>query len=165
MSVLSPNPQASYPTTMVMTRTTSVQLNPVVTAAAYTANQCVGGRLIFNNILGTQQSGVLQNVTVGCRITNAVGYKLYLFTANPSNTTVTDRTSITLSPLDVPYLVDVITLGGADTTLGPSISVTDNIGRAVVSTTQALYGILLTTGAPTYTSANDIFVTLTVLQD
>lgn len=166
MSVLSPVTQASYPSTQVLTRTVTVQLQPTVTASsAYVANNCVGGRLIFSNILGVQQSGVVQNITIACKTAQTTGYKLYLFTDNPSNTTITDKATPTLNVLDLPKLVDVITLGASDSTLTPTLNVTDNIGRAVVSPTNNLYGILLTTGTPTYTASADLFVTLTVLQD
>jgi len=166
MSVLSPIPQASYPATMVITRTVTVQVQPTITASsAYVANNCVGGKLTFSNILGQQQSGVVQNITVACKTAQTTGYKLYLFTANPSNTTITDKATPTLSVLDLPNLVDVITLGASDSTLTPTLNVADNIGRAVVSSTTNLYGILLATGTPTYTTNDAIFVTLTVLQD
>lgn len=166
MSVVSPNPQTTYPSTLVLTRTVSVQLQPSITASsAYVANNCVGGRLIFNNILGGQQSGVVQSITVACKTTQTTGYKLYLFTANPSNTTVSDKTAVTLNPLDLPNLVDVITLGAADSSLTATLNVADNIGRAVVSPTTNLYGILITTGTPTYVAISDLYVTVTVLQD
>lgn len=166
MSTVNPTPQTSYPTQQILTRTATVQVQPIITASsAYTANNCVGGKLTFSNIFGSQQSGVVQNITVTCKTAQTSGYKLYLFSDNPSNTTITDKATPTLSVLDVPKLVDVITLGTADSTLTPTINVTDNIGRAVVSTTTNLYGILLTTSTPTYVASTDLFVSLTVLQD
>lgn len=166
MSVLNPNPQATYPAQHVMTRTAQVQLNPLVTASsAYTALNCVGGKLVFANIAGPQQSGVVQSVTVTCKTTQTTGYKLYIFTGNPGTTTITDKTTPTTSNTDLPYLMDVITLGSVDSSLTGSINTTDNIGRAFVSQDQNLYGILVTNATPTYTAARDIFVTLTVLQD
>ena len=166
MSALNPIPQSSYPTHQILTRTNTVILQPLVTASsAYTANNCVGGRLIFPNIFGAQQSGIVQNITVTCRTTQSTGYKLYIFSDNPSNTTITDKATPTLNALDVPKLVDVITLGTADSTLTPTINVTDNIGRAIVSPTPNLYAILLTTATPTYTAITDLFVSITVLQD
>lgn len=167
MSVLNPNPQTTYPAHHVMTRTAQVQLQPLVTASsAYTALNCVGGRLVFANVAGPQQSGVVQSVTVTCKTVQTTGYKLYLFTGNPSFTTITDKATPTLNANnDIQHLMDVITLGSADSSLTGTINVTDNIGRAFVSKDQNLYGILVTNATPTYTATRDVFVTLTVLQD
>ncbi len=166
MSVLNPNLQTTYPAHHVMTRTAQVQLNPLVTASsAYTALNCVGGKLVFANVAGPQQSGVVQSVTVTCKTTQTTGYKLYIFTGNPGTMTITDKATPTTSNNDLPYLMDVITLGSVDSSLTGSINVTDNIGRAFVSQDQNLYGILVTNATPTYTATRDVFVTLTVLQD
>jgi hypothetical protein len=93
------------------------------------------------------------------------GYKLYLFNDIPGSTTIADKATPSLNAADLPKLLDVITLGSADSILGKTINVTDSIGRAYVSTTQSIYGILVTTGTPTYTAATDVIITLTVLQD
>jgi hypothetical protein len=166
MSVLNPNPQATYPAQHAITRTAQVQLNPVITtASAYTALNCVGGKLVFANIAGPQQSGIIQNVTVACKTTQTTGYKLYLFTGNPGVTTIVDKATPALSNTDLPYLMDVITISTADNSLTGTINTTDNIGRAFVSVDRNLYGILVVSNTPTYTGNNDLYVTLTVLQD
>jgi hypothetical protein len=143
-----------------------VQLIPTITASsAYVANNSVGGKLTFANVAGAQQSGIIQNITVASKSAQTTGYKLYIFTGNPTVTTIADKATPALSNTDLPYLMDVFTLGSSDSTLGPTINVLDNIGRAFVSQNQNLYGILVTNATPTYTTSTDIFVTLTVLQD
>jgi hypothetical protein len=158
--------QPALPQTFVVTKTAQVTVPLTVTASsAYTANNSVGGLIRFRNITGGQQSGVVQNVTVLCQSVQTTGYKLYLFNDIPGNTTVADKATPSLNAADLSKLLDVITLGTADSILSKTINVTDSIGRAYVSTTQALYGILVTTGTPTYTAATDVIITLTVLQD
>lgn len=158
--------QPTAPSTFVVTRTAQVTVPLAVTASqAYVANNSVGGLIRFPNISGPQQSGVVQSVTVLCLSTQTTGYRLYLFNDIPERTTVTDRATPSLNALDLPRLQDVITLGGADSIIGRTINVTNNIGRAYVAPTESLYGILVTTGTPTYTSTRDVLVTLTVLQD
>jgi hypothetical protein len=125
----------------------------------------VGGLIKFNNITGPQQSGVVQSLTVQCQSSQTTGYKLYLFNDTPSSTTIADKATPTLSALDLPKLMTVITLGSADSTIGKTINVTDSIGRSFTTTTQSLYGILVTTGTPTYTAVTDVSVVLTVMQD
>ena len=158
--------QATAPQHFIYTRTAQVTVPLTVTASsAYVANNSVGGLIKFNNIAGPQQSGVVQNITVQCQSSQSTGYKLYLFNDNPSSTTIADKATPSLNAVDLPKLLDVITLGSADSMLGKTINVTDNIGRAFQATTQTLYGILTTTATPTYTAATDVTVVLTVMQD
>ena len=165
MPAFQPN-QTTAPQTFVVTRTAQVTVPLTVTASsAYVANNSVGGLIRFRNITGPQQSGVVQNVTVLSQSVQTTGYKLYLFNDAPGSTTVTDKATPSLNAVDLPKLLDVITLGTADSTLGKTINITNNIGRAYIATTQTLYGILVTTTTPTYTAATDVIITLTVLQD
>ena len=158
--------QPTGPQTFIYTRTAQFQVPLTVTASsAYVANNSVGGLIRFNNITGPQHSGVIQNVTVTSLSTQTTAYKLYVFSDNPSSTTIADKATPALNAADVFKLIDVITLGAADSVIGRTINVTNNIGRAFVTPTQTLYGVLVTTGTPTYTSTSDITITLTVLQD
>jgi hypothetical protein len=158
--------QPALPQTFVVTKTAQVTVPLTVTASsAYVANNSVGGLIRFRNITGGQQSGVVQNVTVLCQSVQTTGYKLYLFNDIPGSTTVADKATPSLNAADLPKLLDVITLGSADSILGKTINVTNGIGRGFNATTQALYGILVANSTPTYTAATDVVVTLTVLQD
>lgn len=165
MPAFQPN-QTTAPQTFVVTRTAQVTVPLTVTASsAYVANNSVGGLIRFRNITGPQQSGIVQNVTVLSQSVQTSGYKLYLFNDAPGSTTVTDKTTPSLNAVDLPKLLNVITLVSADSTIGKTIHVTNGIGVGFITTTQTLYGVLVTTGTPTYTSTTDISVTLTVLQD
>lgn len=158
--------QQTAPQHFIYTRTGQVTVPLRVTASsAYVANNSVGGLIMFNNITGPQQSGIIQNVTVLCQSSQTTGYKLYLFNDNPSSTTIADKATPSLNAADLPKLLDVITLGTADVTLGKTISVTNSIGRGFIAPTQTLYGVLMTTGTPTYTAASDVSIVLTLLQD
>lgn len=150
----------------IYTRTAQVTVPLRVTASsAYTANNSVGGLIKFNNIAGPQQSGIIQSLTILCQSTQTTGYKLYIFNDTPSSTTITDKVTPSLSAVDLPRLISVVTLGSADSTIGKTINVTEGIGRAFNSTTQSLYGILVTTGTPTYTAVTDVSVLMCVMQD
>jgi hypothetical protein len=158
--------QPALPQTFVVTKTAQVTVPLIVTASsAYVANNSVGGLIRFRNITGGQQSGVVQNVTVLCQSVQTTGYKLYLFNDIPGNTTVADKATPSLNAADLFKLLDVITLGSADSTLSKTINVTNNIGRGFNATTQTLYGILVALNTPTYTAVTDVSITLTILQD
>lgn len=166
MSVFNPITLQSYTTSQILSRTVSVTVTPVVDAVnPHKLNWSTGGLLVFNNILGPQKSGLVQNLTVTTKSTQSITYKFYLLTDNPSSSTIKDLLAVTFNTADLPKLVDVITLGSADSTLTSTINVTDNIGRSVVAPTSTLYGILINTSPVTYTSTNDVSITLTVIQD
>lgn len=166
MAQSNPN-KLTYPVNQVVTRTASVTLIPTITASsAYASNNCVGGKLTFANIAGSQQSGVVQSIHVATKSVQTGGYKFYLFNNNPGSTTFTDKANTSINAADIPSLIGVYTLGSADNSLGTvTIQVLDNIGKAFVATTPNLYGELMTTGTPTYASASDVIITLTVMQD
>jgi hypothetical protein len=165
MPAFQPN-QTTAPQTFVVTRTAQVTVPLTVTASsAYVANNSVGGLIRFRNITGPQQSGVVQNVTVLCQSVQTTGYKLYLFNDAPGSTTVADKATPSLNAADLSKLLSVTNLGAADSILGKTINSTTSIGLGFNTTTQTLYGILLTTGTPTYTAATDVSIMLTVLQD
>jgi hypothetical protein len=165
MPTFQPN-QTTAPQTFVVTRTAQVTVPLTVTpSSAYVANNSVGGLIRFRNITGPQQSGIVQNVTVLSQSVQTTGYKLYLFNDIPERTTVTDKVTPSLNAVDLPKLLNVITLGSADSTIGKTINVTNGIGVGFIATTQTLYGVLVANSTPTYTAATDVSVTLTVLQD
>ena len=116
MAVFQPNQTSGPgPQNFVYTRTAQVTVPLTVTASsAYVANNSVGGLIKFNGITGPQQSGVVQSLTVQCQSSQTTGYKLYLFNDLPSSTTISDKATPSLSALDLPKLVTVVTLGSSE---------------------------------------------------
>ena len=146
--------------------TSQTQVNPTITASsAYTAGYVVGGKLTFSNVVrGT--SGVVQSVSIACKSVQTSGFKLYLFTTNPSNSTWADKTAPSINSADVPYLLDVINLSAYDSGLGTmTLYTSDNVGRAFNAASSNLYGVLVTTATPTFASSSDLFIDIVVLED
>jgi len=160
--------QTTQPVSIASTAVTaSVQVTPTVAAAAYAAGNEVGGLLTFANAFRSASSGIIQSVVITCKsIQTAIGMKLYLFKANPSNTTWTDKTTPAINAADITNLIGVYSLANGDSGLG-TVTVWNlpGIGQGVVGSTTSLYGVLVTTGAPTFASTSDITVTVSVLQD
>ena len=146
---------------------TTITSSPTVTASsAYTLNNQVGGLLTFASATGPLLSGILQSIRVTSKSVQTTGLKLYFFTTNPTNSTWTDKTAPAINAADIPFLAGEYTLGGADSGLGThTIWNLDGIGKAFASATSTLYGILVTTGTPTFASTSDISVTISVLKD
>jgi hypothetical protein len=147
--------------------TSQVQVVPTVSTSAYTAGNVVGGLLTFTNaVAGTVLSGVLTSVAVTVRGTQTAGFKLYLFSASPAGT-FTDRTAPAIASADAPLLLDVVTLGAADSGLGANVTTynTDAISRSLVLAGTSLFGVLITTGTPTFGTTTAVAVTVSILRD
>ncbi len=142
--------------------------NPVGSVSpAYSAGDVVGGVLSFASALPAFSGGVglLQSIKITCKSVQTAGFKLYLFSANPSNTTWTDNAAPNMNVADLPNLLGVYSLTGNDSGLGTmTIYNLDGIGKVVnVNSSTTLYGVLVTTGTPTLTSTTDISVALGIL--
>ena len=159
VSAANPLPSAVY------SRTSKVAVTPTVTTAAYTAGNVVGGILTFSGVFDSANAGMLQAIRVRAKSVQTAGLKLYLFPSSPAGT-LTDKTAPALSATDVFNAIGPFTLGSADSGLGTETTWTlEGIGAAIVGSAANLYGVLVTTGTPTWGSTADVNVELTVLKD
>ena len=151
----------------VLGRTSAPSVTPTLTAAsAYTAGNVVGGLLTFASAVDAALSGILQRVTINCKSVQTAGFKLYVFAANPSSSTFTDKTAPAIAAADVGKLVDVIALASPDSGLGThTLYVADGLADAFVLAAASLYAVLVTTATPTFGSTSDISVSLGILKD
>lgn len=148
-------------------KTTTVDFTPTITASsAYTAGYEVGGLLTFSNALSSAGTGILQSITIKIKSQHSEGFKLYLFKANPSSSTWTDKTAPSINAADLPSLVGMYPLTVSDNGLGSmSIYNLDGIGKVLNPGATTLYGVLVTTSTPTFSSTTDLTVSIGVLQD
>jgi len=151
----------------ILGRTSKVLVSPVVTASSvYTAGNLVGGKMTFSNVFDSANSGVLQSVRVRCKSVQSMNLKLYLFTSDPSGSTWTDKAAPAIVAADIPKVVGPFLLTSADNGLGTETTwELDGIGAAIVSGSADLYGVIVTTGTPTFASTSDMSVELTTIKD
>jgi len=151
----------------ILGRTSRIMVTPTVTASsAYTAGYEVGGLMTFSNVFGSADSGILQSIRVKCKSVQTTGLKLYLFTTNPTNSTWTDKAAPAINAADIAGLTGPFALSSPDSGLGTETTwELDGIGAAYVSDNTNLYGVLVCTGTPTFTSTSDVSVSLVTLQD
>ena len=153
----------------VAARTANPLVTPVVTAAAaYASGNVVGGKMTFAGCVDGAGSGLLQSIRLAFRSVQTVGFKLWLFAADPAASTFTDKAAPSIASADVDKLIGVYALGGGgDSGLGVHTLYTlDGIGKAFsVASGAALYGVLTTTGAPTFAATGDLSVALGILKD
>lgn len=150
----------------ILGQVSDTPLTPAVTAGAYTAGNVVGGLLHFTNVFGPAFSGTLTDVLVKSKSVQTTGYKLYLFSQNPTHSTWTDKAAAAINVADLPYLLGMWTLGASDSGLGTeTTNQLDAINSAIESVNQDLYGILIAVATPTYTSTSDVTVSVRVRQN
>jgi hypothetical protein len=144
-----------------------VSVAPTVTASAYSTGNCLGGLMTFASMLDAALTGTLQSIQVVSKSALTCGLKLYLFNANPTGSTFTDKAAPSIAAADITKLVGVYTLSQADSGLGThTIWVLDAIGKTVsVASGSTLYALLTVQGTPTPASTSDITATLSVLKD
>ena len=162
----------------------SVTATPTITAigntssvggTSYNVGQVLGGLLTFANTVNpTTLSATIDSVVVTSKTPQPVGgFRLYLFKANPSNSTWTDRATPAISNTDLTSLIGVYSLEGTDDTGlggGTLYQSTPGVGagnspKVMVLGNTSLYGVLTVAGAPlSFYSNSDISVTVNVLK-
>lgn len=149
-------------------KTVAVTVTPTVTTAnAYGTNYVVGGLLTFANAFTAKGSGVVQALTVTCKRIETMGFTLFLFAGNPSNTTWTDAAVAAINAADINLVRGPIQLGNSNALGTMTVANSYGLGLAMSPGTTSLYGVLLSNAALTnnFTSTSDISVTATILQD
>ena len=140
----------------------SASVTPVISTTAYTTNYEAGPLMSFT---GLPADGTLMSIVATCKSVQSIGLKLYLFNANPSHTTWTDKTAPAINALDIGFLIGTYVLGAPDSGLGTvSLLILDNIWKAyTIPSGTTLYGILTVQGAPTFASTSDLTVSVSVI--
>lgn len=149
--------------------TSQVQVLPTVTSAsAYAVGNVVGGVMTFANAVNSSVlSGVLESISIAIKSLQTSSFKLYLFKANPTSSTFTDKSAPAIAVADAINLLDVYSFTTPDNGLGNNVTlyVSDAINRSFVASTSSLYAVLITLGTPTFSSTTDVVTTLSILRD
>lgn len=144
-----------------------LQVTPVVsTTPAYTAKDAVGSQMTFANaVRATGGSGTIMAVQIEDKGQQRIATDLVLF--DRSITAATDNAIFAPTDAELAFCIGVIPILAADYYDFSTNSVASQKGvnlPFVLSGTD-LFAQLVTRGTPTYTSVNDIVVTLTIQQD
>jgi len=149
----------------------TVSLTPtslaVTASSAYSSGQFLGGLLTFTSATRLSAgSGLLQTAILADASKQNALVDLILFNANPSSTTVTDKTTADIAAADLPKVIGVahITDCISLSTRGLCLAQTQAIPVTLASGT-TLYGVMVVRGTPTYPSTSAVGLTLTFLQD
>lgn len=150
-----------------------VSVTPTVTATAYnaTTKNSVGGKQTLANAVGTSGGiAILQSVMVTDKANQKAPLTIILFDSDPSAGTYTDNGQVNLST-DISKVIrrinvtagdyETIDNSGTDYAIA-EIAPISKLVKAASGT--SLYAVILTTGAPTYTSTSDLTVRFGFLQ-
>ncbi len=85
-----------------------VSLTPVVQNAAYSSGNAVGGLQTITPFRTVNPTGILNNISVLSNGGSTTAITFYIFKANPSNSTCTDKTAFVLAAADQNKLVVAI---------------------------------------------------------
>jgi hypothetical protein len=140
-----------------------------VTAAAYSANNCVGGLLTLTNAMRISSgSGLLQSVLIIDRANQKAALDILIFNASPAGT-FTDKAAFpTLSLADDLLVIRRISIGASDyvTIGGTAFATIPALSKVVQASGSAnLYAAMVTTGTPTYAATTDLIVRFGFLRD
>jgi hypothetical protein len=149
-------------------KTVRVCVAPTVTSATYAANVVMGGLLSFANLFTSTGSGIIQSISIDFTTVQSVGFKLYPFTSNPSNTTWTEHSAASINSADIFKVDPFISLTNYDGGLGTMTNYSlTGLGQSYSSGGTTGYFVLVPT-ATTATlggTANVVQVCVTVIQD
>jgi hypothetical protein len=137
-----------------------------VSGGAFSQYDCVGGIQNWDVFRTGQDSGILSSVALVDADNQKAAIDLYVFSSNPSASTFTNNTAVSLNSADYAKIIAKVSI-----TSGDYVNITSAIAVATVSSLGIpiysagnLYFALVTTGTPTYTSGS-LRVSLGVLQD
>lgn len=147
----------------------TVQVTPTVQAAAYAAGNVIGGLLTLTGAARAGAgSGLIQSVAASFKSGVApTSLDVVFFSANPSGSTLTDKTAIAVVAADIAKVIGVAHL--TDTTLlgasAPSLLQAQLQTMPFFIAGTALFAAVVTRSAITLTSTTDMTLSVRTLPD
>jgi hypothetical protein len=145
-----------------------VKIVPTVTAsAAYAAGNAVGGKQTLA-VLSPNSTGILESLIILDKSNQKAALDIFIFDADPTAATITDKTGFVFSTDDVKVIARVSVASGDYATVNSkAVAVKSGLGIALKAASggTSLYAAVVTSGTPTFASASDLQFVWGVLQD
>lgn len=146
----------------------AIQVAQTVTASsAYTSGNAVGGLMTLSNAARVSGgSGLVQSVVINAKSAQTAPVDVFIFGANPSGSTCTDKTAFAVAAADFDKVLGVVHLADWTSAGTPSVGQAQNLAipYALASGT-SLYACAVVRGAPTFASTSDISVGVRVIRN
>jgi hypothetical protein len=137
----------------------TVQVAQTVTASsAYTSGNAVGGLMTIANATRVSAgSGLLQSVVSNMKSAQTTQIDVFIFNANPTGSTCTDKTAFSVAAADFDKILGVASITTWFSAGTPSVGQAQNLAMpyALASGT-TLYACAVTRSTPTYTATTDV---------
>lgn len=150
----------------------TVRIEPTVavsTTPAYTAGDCVGGKLTLTGALRAAGAGAaLQSLLIRDTSNQKAALELLIFNADPTASTLTDNAAAVIHASDVAKVIRRISIAAADYVTIDSKAWADLSpgGRVLAAPAGVdLYAAFVAVGTPTYALTTALGVVLGILQD
>jgi len=140
-----------------------------VNTTAYADGDLVGGKITLTDIIPQSLGGILQSIELHDIDGQNAALILIIFDSNPSGSTLTNNSALTVVDADLPKVIGMVWVGAEDyeALATNSLACVKNLGIPLkaVDGSGDLYAVFLSDGAtPTYT-ANGLSMTLNLLVD
>ncbi len=151
----------------------SVTVVPTVQNASYSSGNVIGGLMTIPFFRRpAQPSGILNNVSVASLGGSTTAITLYIFGANPTASTITDKSAFSLAAADVQKLIATIPIVLTPAVIGAGTTVTFAsqqlpvaVQNSEVATTLNLYAVAVVGGTVTPATTSDLIFKFAGIQD
>lgn len=145
----------------------TISQTPTIDTSAHTAGDAVGGKLTFAGaVRKSGGTGIIESVTLTDLTTQAAAIKLVLF--NQDFTATTTNNPMDVGDSDLVNMIGIIPIASADyTTFADNCAAcVRSVGlRFTASGSTSIYGQLVTSGTPTYTTSSDLKISIVIKYD
>ena len=152
-----------------MNKTIVSTSTPVCDTGIYASGDLIGGKLTLSNVLEMSGGGgVIHSVVVADKAKQNSALDIVIFDSDPSATTFTDQSALTIADADLLKIVGIIPIAATDYRSFADNSCADlkSVGLIVKgSATSTLYACVVSRGTPTYASASDLQLKIKILPD
>lgn len=138
---------------------------PVTTASAYAAGNVLGTKFTLPNAARLAGgAGLIQSASILCKSANTAAVDLILFSADPTNSALTDKTALAINAADYAKVVGVIHL--TDWTSLGSAALGQNLAVGLPFRVPAgfdLFAVMVARGAVTLGSVADLLPSVRII--
>ena len=134
-------------------------ISPTVDTSAYADGDNIGGtEYQLSDVVNYTNGGFAWCVVVRDYAEQTPGFTMLFFSAEPSNTTLTDNSALTIADADLANCIGFISVESADyyALTGNSIAFKSDVGVAYVADADDLWVVLVADGAFTFGASTDL---------
>lgn len=161
-------PALAYPIQTVGSQiTTQTAVQTVTASSAYASGNAVGGLMTLASATASNGSGgLLQSVIQYTKSAQTASIDVFVFKANPSSSTCTDKTAFSLAAADFDKVIGVAHISDWTSAGTPSVGQSQSLAIPFsLASGTALYACAVTRGTPTYASTSDSEFAFQILQN